>query len=237
MQSIGRELFFNSPTTVHPLRELSKPTPENNKECGFSLVEEAKRATAATNQQHVSAKIDPPSERSAVINTSLRLSNKVAPQNISKISAVGERKEFMRKRRINHPAQPLHILVVDDSALHRKLLIKSLLIELQTFQITTFVEVDDGATAIEALKLSLAGETPHIDCILMDYTMDSMHGPQAAKIIRDVLGYKGLVLGVTGNAMADDIAEFVECGADAVVLKPAKIDGLLDVFRTVDVLI
>lgn len=46
-----------------------------------------------------------------------------------------------------------------------------------------------------------------------------MNGTEATRAIR-TLGYKGLVIGVTGNALGVDIQEFLDCGADHVMVKP-----------------
>ena len=39
-------------------------------------------------------------------------------------------------------------------------------------------------------------------------------------------GYKGLIIGVTGAAEADDVAVFEEHGADLVLEKPLQVDKL-----------
>ena len=49
--------------------------------------------------------------------------------------------------------------------------------------------------------------------------MPSMNGPKAANKMRD-LGYVGVIIGVTGNALPEDIQEFLEHGADGVLSKP-----------------
>ena len=47
-----------------------------------------------------------------------------------------------------------------------------------------------------------------------------MHGPQAAAIIRKDLKYTRPIIGVTGNALPEDIAKFIACGANKVLTKP-----------------
>ena len=49
-----------------------------------------------------------------------------------------------------------------------------------------------------------------------------MHGPDATAVLRKA-GYEGLVVGVTGNVLQDDIDYFIQCGADAVLSKPLSI--------------
>jgi CheY-like chemotaxis protein len=60
----------------------------------------------------------------------------------------------------------------------------------------------------------------HFDVILMDNQMPVMTGVEATRIIREKHGFKGTILAVTGNALAENIREFEEAGANIVVLKP-----------------
>jgi len=47
-----------------------------------------------------------------------------------------------------------------------------------------------------------------------------MHGPDAAAIMRKELKYSGVIIGVTGNALPEDIAKFIAKGANTVLTKP-----------------
>jgi CheY-like chemotaxis protein len=47
-----------------------------------------------------------------------------------------------------------------------------------------------------------------------------MMGVEATRVIRQVLQYKGLIFGVTGNALEEDIKLFQTNGADEVIIKP-----------------
>ena len=49
-----------------------------------------------------------------------------------------------------------------------------------------------------------------------------MNGPEATAELRKA-GYRGLVVGVTGNVLQDDIDHFIRSGADAVLAKPLSI--------------
>ena len=53
----------------------------------------------------------------------------------------------------------------------------------------------------------------------MPQVMPRMRGTEATKKIRD-LGYVGVILGVTGNVLDDDVREFKAQGADEVLPKP-----------------
>jgi CheY-like chemotaxis protein len=59
----------------------------------------------------------------------------------------------------------------------------------------------------------------------MDDLMPLMDGLISTKALR-ALAYPYLIIGVTGNAMDDSICEFLEAGADAVLLKPLKLASL-----------
>lgn len=57
-----------------------------------------------------------------------------------------------------------------------------------------------------------------------------MDGPTATKEIR-MLGYRGPVIGLTGNAIQSDIDYFIQHGASAVIIKPASKALLLKTFQ------
>ena len=58
------------------------------------------------------------------------------------------------------------------------------------------------------------------------YRMPNMDGPTATEAIRS-LGYRGRIVGVTGNAMQHDIDHFLRKGADRVMVKPVDIRALV----------
>ena len=60
----------------------------------------------------------------------------------------------------------------------------------------------------------------------MHYRMPNMDGPSATEAIR-CLGYRGQIVGVTGNAMQHDIDHYLSKGADRVLTKPVDIKALL----------
>jgi CheY-like chemotaxis protein len=53
----------------------------------------------------------------------------------------------------------------------------------------------------------------------MDKHMPEMDGLQATQQLRQ-LGYTGLIIGITGDASAEDAAEYRRYGADDVLCKP-----------------
>jgi CheY-like chemotaxis protein len=110
--------------------------------------------------------------------------------------------------------------VVDDSALTRKMLVKTLKAAGHES-----VEAEDGLKGVGRMEdnlLSDEGARP-FDCILMDFVMPVMDGPTATKEIR-ALGYTAPIFGVTGNCLDFDIKRFKDCGATEVFAKPFRID-------------
>jgi signal transduction histidine kinase len=89
------------------------------------------------------------------------------------------------------------VLVVDDSRLCRKMLLKCLRADGHTC-----VEAEDGLEAIAMVKKRICqatgGNGKPFDAVLMDFVMPNMDGPTATKEIR-ALGYTSPIFGVTGN--------------------------------------
>jgi CheY-like chemotaxis protein len=108
------------------------------------------------------------------------------------------------------------VLVVDDSALTRKMLVKTLKASGHET-----VEAEDGSKGVERMEdnfLNDVGARP-FDCVLMDFVMPVMDGPTATKEIR-TLGYTAPIFGVTGNCLESDIKRFKDNGATDVFPKP-----------------
>ena len=95
------------------------------------------------------------------------------------------------------PFEALEVLVVDDSRLNRKMLLKCLRADGHECS-----ECADGIEAVAAVKERVdhanGGGGKPFDVILMDYMMPNMDGPTATREIR-ALGYTSLIFGVTGN--------------------------------------
>ena len=75
---------------------------------------------------------------------------------------------------------------------------------------------------------SLASST--YDVVLMDNQMPIMDGPTAAREMR-ALGFKGLIIGVTGNALIADIDQYIASGADKVLPKPIDVFALESILK------
>jgi CheY-like chemotaxis protein len=107
-------------------------------------------------------------------------------------------------------------LIVDDSGLNRKMTRLNI-----AGDFAEVMEAGDGDEAV-AIFESTIGLPVDIDVIIMDFEMPRMNGPTATKLIRG-LGYNGIILGATGNALPDDIRTFTASGADDVLVKPINL--------------
>lgn len=119
------------------------------------------------------------------------------------------------------------ILVAEDVLSSRKMLIR--LLERAGH---TCIAAVDGSDAVAKMRedLDAADADPcnhkPIDTILMDYEMPILNGPDATRNIRETLGFAGIIVGVTGNVMVEDVEHFRRFGADEVFAKPISLDTL-----------
>ncbi|CAJ1945523.1 unnamed protein product [Cylindrotheca closterium] len=117
------------------------------------------------------------------------------------------------------------ILVAEDSDSSRKMLIR--LLERAGH---TCVPASNGKEAVECIKKDMKctsydpGHIP-IDCVLMDYEMPLLRGPDATKRLRN-LGFSGIILGVTGNVLSEDVDFFLRHGANEVMPKPISLKNI-----------
>ena len=112
------------------------------------------------------------------------------------------------------------VLVVDDSALNVKFLIRHVRQSGAFSDDVSFTidEADDGVSALGIVESASAEDRP-VDIVFMDNVMNVMHGPEAARRMR-CGGYKGLIIGVTGNVMGKDLEDYLAAGADHILAKP-----------------
>ena len=109
------------------------------------------------------------------------------------------------------------ILVVDDSRLNRKFMNR--LLSTSNYDVHV-LEAEDGLVAEELLhSLSPTLASSKVDVILMDNRMPRKDGLQTTRELRS-LGYRGIIIGVTGDAQEEDMKTFKAAGADAVLSKP-----------------
>lgn len=103
------------------------------------------------------------------------------------------------------------VLVVDDSATMRRMIIASL----QDLENINFSQASNGLEAIERLALSSA------DVMILDLNMPDMHGIEVLKFVRQQPSYKDLpiiILTTRGDEESRGIATLA--GASAYITKP-----------------
>ena len=123
------------------------------------------------------------------------------------------------------PLLNLNVLVVDDVPMNRRVL--KLTLDKRTGR--RAVEAENGEIAVEKVMAALEEGEP-FQLITMDYMMPVMDGPAACRNIR-AAGYRGLIIGVTGNALPEDMDVFLAAGADRVLLKPVSASQLEDAVK------
>jgi len=105
-----------------------------------------------------------------------------------------------------------------------------------TGRVAGMAEACDGCEAVDFMQRAMqqggeeggGGRAPPIDVILMDFVMPNMDGPEATRIIRE-MGYRGLVIGLTGNTLDADVKLFLSQGADRVMGKPFELPVFLSI--------
>lgn len=147
---------------------------------------------------------------------------KTAPKKSFK--STRRRRRRVQQRRFSNPDSknlelvPMHMAIVDDDPIARKLLVRLL----ESYG-HTCDQLNNGQELIDKIK-----DNPiAYDCILLDYEMPVMSGPEASAIIREMEN-DVLMLGVTGNLLPEDIGHFMDCGVDSVLPKPMKYEELME---------
>ena len=147
---------------------------------------------------------------------------------------------------ISNPAvQTINVLVVDDSMACRTMTRKSIMVSgKNTIKICCDMAAD-GKKGVDMVKYNMqfydtantSEGTPATtgnmkmtcegvyDMIFMDYQMPVMDGPTAIKAIR-AMGFKGRIVGLTGNALQSDQDYMRESGANSILLKPVSQEAL-----------
>lgn len=113
----------------------------------------------------------------------------------------------------------MKILIIDDSALSRKILRG--ILEPQGYNI---VEASDGITGIEKYFL----EKP--DMVMLDLTMEGMHGLEVLKKIRQMDANAKIVV-ATADIQGATRAEVKKEGAIAFINKPFTADNVIKTIK------
>ena len=110
----------------------------------------------------------------------------------------------------------MRALVVDDSAIMRKVLIGAL-------GRANITEVEQAADGKEAVEQAAAGG---FDLILMDWNMPNMLGIDAVRAIRES-GDKTPIIMVTTEAEKSRVVEALKAGANNYMIKPFDPAGIV----------
>jgi len=169
-------------------------------------------------------------------STSCQGNTKSIPQKTQHVPLLEEAEELKSELKIkSERSKIMRILVVDDSALNRKVLIKMLNKIESTFlenQLNFDIhEAEDGVPALKLLQSS--SQVFHI--VFIDNIMLNMNGPETAKIMRGTHHFEGKIIGVTGNSMDADVSEFINNGADRVLIKPINREMLQEELKSVNI--
>lgn len=170
---------------------------------------------------------------------------------ISSSSMAGEQNDFPLKR-ISctfdiKTIEELKILIVDDSSLNRKMIVRTLKqnsigssyenlsdgvellteFEIDVSTLSACIDLESGNSECAPLASHFAGL---YDVILLDDHMAQMNGSTAIRILRQ-RGYKGLVVGLTGSALEEDLNAFCAAGVDYALPKPFQVDNFVSIVQ------
>ena len=118
------------------------------------------------------------------------------------------------------------VLVVDDSPIARKMLIKALPPDWD-------IEITQAANGIEALAAYRAG---HVDIMFLDLTMPDMDGYQVLETLRKE-DLNCLVIVVSADVQEKAQERVLAMGAIAFIRKPITAEGLRDVLKQYGVVV
>jgi len=121
--------------------------------------------------------------------------------------------------------QPLRVLVAEDNAVNRELVLRLLR--------KSRVEATAATNGLEAAE-AVARES--FDLVLMDCQMPEMDGFEATRLIREREGQTRhtRILALTANTLASDREKCMDAGMDGFMTKPfnsARLAGILDALR------
>ena len=117
----------------------------------------------------------------------------------------------------------VNIMVIDDSEISRKMLVRLLDINCKKVKIIDAIDGLDALIKIVRFKEEYKNK---ISMILLDNVMPNLTGEILSKILRGI-GYDGLIIGITGNGVEEDKDKFLENGADYVFVKPFNKEKLV----------
>lgn len=115
---------------------------------------------------------------------------------------------------------PVSVLVVDDSPIARKMLIRALPSEWD-------IEISHASNGLEALAAYRSGK---VDVMFLDLTMPDMDGYQVLETLRRE-DLNCLVIVVSADVQDKAQERVLELGAISFIRKPVTAEGLADVLK------
>lgn len=110
-------------------------------------------------------------------------------------------------------------LIVDDVISNRRM--TGRVLEQMGFEVD---QAEDGKIAVEMCTNKLQKDGPY-SLIIMDNMMPVMTGKEATEVLRS-MNYNGLIVGLTGNILEEDLEEFSKSGCNEVITKPLDVPEL-----------
>jgi CheY-like chemotaxis protein len=114
-------------------------------------------------------------------------------------------------------AKPFDVLVVDDVISNRRM--TGRILERMGFVVD---DAEDGEIAVEKCMERQNGP---FKLIIMDNMMPRMTGREATAKLRS-LEYDGVIIGLTGNVLEEDLDDFAKSGCNEVITKPLDVAEL-----------
>ncbi len=115
------------------------------------------------------------------------------------------------------PVEELRVLLVDDSPLARKHLIRAL----NNMGITNIVEAENGTEGVELLR------DMSVDLIVTDYNMPEMDGKEFTRYVREESNQPSVpILMVTSETDSSRLALVEDAGVSAICDKPFDLDNV-----------
>jgi len=122
------------------------------------------------------------------------------------------------------PTEDIRVLLVDDSALARKHIVRVL----TNMGVTNITEAENGAEGVEIL-----GEV-QIDLIVTDYNMPEMDGNEFTHYVREESNQPGVpILMVTSETDSSRLALVEDAGVSAICDKPFDQDTIRDILARI----
>lgn len=118
----------------------------------------------------------------------------------------------------------IRVLLVDDSALARKHIIRVL----NNMGVTNITEADNGTEGVELLR------EIHVDLIVTDYNMPQMDGNEFTHYVREESNQPGVpILMVTSETDSSRLALVEDAGVSAICDKPFDQDNIRDILSRI----